>query len=45
MIGWMPHDHTGNAVSIYTMAEWIFREESSESVDRDEFTIVLRQNA
>ena len=23
MIGWMPHDHTGNAVSIYTMAEWI----------------------
>ena len=30
MIGWMPHDHTGNAVSIFTMAEWIFRKEFSE---------------
>ena len=29
MIGWMPHDHTGNTVSVFTMAGWIFREESN----------------
>ena len=30
MIGWMPLDHTGNTISIFTMAEWIFRDEFSE---------------